>query len=226
MDRTQHHERAEQLLSDARKEPDSFRRSLILAEAQVHATLALSAPVQKGPPGPGQSETRSTAATRGADPGRSEGGDDFDPQLHMPPGETSPGVSRQRETSSTTSTTEGLERRPWVRAAARGMGPSVAALPKVPPDPGDEAQILRQSTRPAEPTSPAPPTTPLQPTSPAPPTTPLPPDRKPARPRRRPRAEQLREQEPRDPDEEEPDDLGDQEPRGPEEPKPDPFRPF
>jgi len=51
MDRTQHHERAEQLLSDVRKEPDSFLRGLILAEAQVHATLALSAPAETSPPG-------------------------------------------------------------------------------------------------------------------------------------------------------------------------------
>ena len=39
---SEHHETADQLVSDARKEPDSFRRRLILAEAQVHATLALA----------------------------------------------------------------------------------------------------------------------------------------------------------------------------------------
>jgi hypothetical protein len=63
MDRTQHHERAEQLLSDAGEEPDSFRRGQILAEAQVHATLALTAAPGTSPPGPGQPETSSTAST-------------------------------------------------------------------------------------------------------------------------------------------------------------------
>ena len=41
-ERADHHREAERLLSEARKEQDSIRRSLILAEAQVHATLALS----------------------------------------------------------------------------------------------------------------------------------------------------------------------------------------
>ena len=63
MDRTQHHEKAEQLLSDAREEPDSIRRSLILAEAQVHATLALSAPGGASLPGPGRGEAGDTRRT-------------------------------------------------------------------------------------------------------------------------------------------------------------------
>jgi hypothetical protein len=57
MDRSEHHARAEELLGQADAEQDSIRRSLILAEAQVHATLALSAPAGTSPPGPGQPET-------------------------------------------------------------------------------------------------------------------------------------------------------------------------
>ena len=40
MNRTKHHERAEQLLSDAHEEPDSIRRTQILAEAQVRSPSA------------------------------------------------------------------------------------------------------------------------------------------------------------------------------------------
>jgi len=61
MDRADHHHEAERLLSDALKEQDSIRRSVILAEAQLHATLALSAEPGTSPPGPGQPETRSSA---------------------------------------------------------------------------------------------------------------------------------------------------------------------
>lgn len=53
----EHHARAEQLLEEARTTQDQISHRLILAEAQVHATLALSAPGGTGPPGPGQSET-------------------------------------------------------------------------------------------------------------------------------------------------------------------------
>jgi hypothetical protein len=63
---TEHHAKAEQLLDQAQAEQDSFRRSLILAEAQVHATLALSAPAGEGPAGPGQdraADTKSTGTT-------------------------------------------------------------------------------------------------------------------------------------------------------------------
>ena len=63
MDKQEHHHEAERLLSEAPKEQDSIRRGLILAEAQVHATLALSAAPGTSPPGPGQSKTSSTAST-------------------------------------------------------------------------------------------------------------------------------------------------------------------
>ena len=73
MSRTQHHDRAKELLSDARTEPDSFRRRLILAEAQVHATLALSAPAGKDPPGPGQDRAADIKSTGAAHPGMAKG---------------------------------------------------------------------------------------------------------------------------------------------------------
>jgi hypothetical protein len=88
----EHHAKAEQLLGQARGTPDQISRREILAEAQVHATLALSAPAENGPPGPGRSET-GTAATREADPGRSDGGGDLDPQPGMPAGQASPEAS-------------------------------------------------------------------------------------------------------------------------------------
>jgi hypothetical protein len=51
-----HHAAAEQLLGQAGTEEDSIRRSLILAEAQVHATLALSAVIGTARPGPGRGQ--------------------------------------------------------------------------------------------------------------------------------------------------------------------------
>jgi hypothetical protein len=60
---TEHHAKAEQLLDQAQAEQDSFRRGQILAEAQVHATLALSAPAGKGPAGPGQDRAADTQST-------------------------------------------------------------------------------------------------------------------------------------------------------------------
>jgi|HubBroStandDraft_6_1064221.scaffolds.fasta_scaffold891206_1 hypothetical protein len=54
----EHHARAEQLLDQAHAEQDSVRRGQILAEAQVHATLALSAPPETSPPSPGLAKKR------------------------------------------------------------------------------------------------------------------------------------------------------------------------
>ena len=48
----EHHAKAEQLLEQARTTPDQISRREILAEAHVHATLALSTPAGEGPPGP------------------------------------------------------------------------------------------------------------------------------------------------------------------------------
>jgi hypothetical protein len=56
MNRADHHHEADRLLSEARKEQDGLRRSQILAEAQVHATLALIAAPATIPSGPGQPE--------------------------------------------------------------------------------------------------------------------------------------------------------------------------
>src|SRR5256885_14298778 len=83
-----HHARAEQLLGQAPKEQDSIRRSQILAEAQVHATLALSAPDGTGPPGLGQPET-GYAWGRAQD--RFEGSAGFGLQPYGPGGGGAPG---------------------------------------------------------------------------------------------------------------------------------------
>jgi len=71
---SEHHAKAEQLLDQAHAEQDSIRRGLILAEAQVHATLALSAPAGKGPPRPGRDEAADTQSTGAAHPDMPEGG--------------------------------------------------------------------------------------------------------------------------------------------------------
>jgi hypothetical protein len=52
MNRTQHHAKAEELLEQAHATPDQISRSEILAEAQVHATLVLSAITGTARPGP------------------------------------------------------------------------------------------------------------------------------------------------------------------------------
>src|SRR5215467_12096575 len=56
----EHHARAEELLEQARTTPDQISRLEILAEAQVHATLALSAQAGEGPPGQGQDRVAGT----------------------------------------------------------------------------------------------------------------------------------------------------------------------
>jgi hypothetical protein len=66
----EHYEEAERLLALSREEQDSTRRGQILAEAQVHATLALSAPAETGL---GQDEAGSTESTLAEDPGVPEG---------------------------------------------------------------------------------------------------------------------------------------------------------
>jgi hypothetical protein len=81
----EHYEEAERLLALAREEPDSISRHLILAEAQVHATLALSAPAGKGPPGPGHAQTGSTASTRETRPVVPARGAESVVLPHMPP---------------------------------------------------------------------------------------------------------------------------------------------
>jgi hypothetical protein len=72
-----HHANAEQLLERARAEQDSIRRHLILAEAQVHATLALGAPAERSP---GQDEADGTMSTEVAYSGVPEGSGPFEMQ--------------------------------------------------------------------------------------------------------------------------------------------------
>ena len=74
MNRADHHARAEQLLEQARTTPDQISRREILAEAQVHAALALSAPAGKGPPGPGRDEAADIKSTGAAHPGMPKDG--------------------------------------------------------------------------------------------------------------------------------------------------------
>ena len=46
MNRSEHHREADSLLAKARTTEDALYRGMLLAEAQVHATLALGAPVR------------------------------------------------------------------------------------------------------------------------------------------------------------------------------------
>jgi hypothetical protein len=82
---SEHRAKAEQLLEEAHTTHDQISRSLILAEAQVHATLALSAPAGDGPPSPGQAQTGSTASIGEARPVVPAGGDEFPVLPHVPP---------------------------------------------------------------------------------------------------------------------------------------------
>ena len=65
----EHHAKAEELLELACTENDSIRRSLVLAEAQVHATLALGDPGEMSPAGPGQDQAADTKTTGAAHSG-------------------------------------------------------------------------------------------------------------------------------------------------------------
>jgi hypothetical protein len=76
---TEHHAKAEQLLDQAQAEEDSFRRAQILAEAQVHAILALSAPAERSP---GQDEAADTQSTETARQDMPEGSGPFEIQPH------------------------------------------------------------------------------------------------------------------------------------------------
>ena len=82
----EHRAKAEQLLEEAHTTQDQISRSLILAEAQVHATLALSAPPGASPPNRGRTQTGGTAGTPGTASGLARG------QLGLRP--AAPRVSR------------------------------------------------------------------------------------------------------------------------------------
>jgi hypothetical protein len=203
MNKSEHHAKAEQLLEEAaRTGPDQISRSQLLAEAQVHAILALSAPAEESPPGTGQPETISSAATRGADPGSSESGGGVDPRPYqdLTFGEASVAHLPEPATESPARTPGGPPGSALFRpAAAQGMQPPA----NVPEPPMDEDSLVRPSTRPAQTATTAQPATMRLPAGPDP-----------TEPRRRRRAGQPGELEPGDPGAEEPDDPADQGPRG------------
>ena len=68
-----HYTKAEKLLKRARTEPDSILRSVILAEAQVHATLALGDPGEISQPSPVQNQAADTKSTEEAPSGITRG---------------------------------------------------------------------------------------------------------------------------------------------------------
>ncbi len=68
-----HYTKAEKLLKRARTEPDSILRSVILAEAQVHATLALGDPGEISQPSPEQNQAADTKSTEETPSGIPEG---------------------------------------------------------------------------------------------------------------------------------------------------------
>jgi hypothetical protein len=74
MKRADHHREAERLLSEARTEQDSIRRRLILAEAQVHATLALGVPTEMGPASREEAKADRTESTGAAHSEMPKGG--------------------------------------------------------------------------------------------------------------------------------------------------------
>ena len=75
MNRAEHRAKAEQLLDQARDAGDQISRSLLLAEAQVHATLALGDPGEMGPAGPGKDQAADTKSTGAAHSGMRKAGD-------------------------------------------------------------------------------------------------------------------------------------------------------
>jgi hypothetical protein len=120
----EHYEEAERLLALVRTEQDSIRRSLILAEAQVHATLALSAPAGKDPPGPGRDEAAGTENTGVAHSGIPEGSGPFEMQPSSSPGDLGRGEGGVRD-SDPPATREATLNKP-VRPPA--VPPAVPAL--------------------------------------------------------------------------------------------------
>ena len=70
----EHHAKAEELLKQLPADHDSIRRSLILAEAQVHATLALRDPGEMGPASPEQDQAADIKSTGAAHSGMRKAG--------------------------------------------------------------------------------------------------------------------------------------------------------
>jgi hypothetical protein len=186
----EHHAKAEQLLEQAHAEQDSIRRHLILAEAQVHATLALSAPADE-PPSPGQTQVGSTASTGEADPVVPAGSDEFQMLPHVPLWATSQPTWRDDPTGTVRSRVPG--KRPPPPASPPVRDPALERPGDTALSPSVEEDLLRrlqlENQRPEQEPDPAQEQEPGQPG-------------------------------PGGPGEEEPGDLDDQKPRGPEERKP------
>ena len=131
-----HHAKAEELLGQARTAQDQVSLSLILAEAQVHATLALSAEPGTSPPGPGQPETRSTPR-----------GEELPPAVIQPYG---PGRREVRPPGQTTPRTPAWETLPqWHLPWHPGQQPAAPApeppgQTPTPPYPGPPRRRRRQ----------------------------------------------------------------------------------
>jgi hypothetical protein len=171
---SEHHATAEQMLDLAHAEQDSTRRGQILAEAQVHATLALSAPAEIGL---GQDEALSTESTLAEDPGVPEGSSQNQRLYYLrwrlrrlgiaipARPETAPGKStrRRRETGrSTPRTPSGPGARehtgnPPVRPKAEPRPVSAPAAPQpAPPAPPDTTPPPFFDPGPGGPTRPSP----------------------------------------------------------------------
>ena len=121
----EHHAKAEQLLEQARTEQDSIRRHLILAEAQVHATLALSAPARTSLPGPGRGEAGDTRRTE---------------QVHPLGTPADPGLTRPQAHGRTLPDRRkgGPEPSPGSPPGERGARGRSTSEPRTPYTPGDE----------------------------------------------------------------------------------------
>ena len=97
MDRAEHYRAAERLLEKAGKEQDSIRLSLILAEAQVHATLAVGAAPETGTGSEGGSEVGGGQGAGEVWPTGSAYYDPLPPYGHpAPSGRNSPEESSRR----------------------------------------------------------------------------------------------------------------------------------
>jgi hypothetical protein len=140
MNRSEHRREAERLLAEAGREQDSIRRGLILAEAQIHAILALSAAAGVDPPGPGRPESRIGAG--------------------LTPGEIQPASRRFRPTyprghplyTSPTRADADEPARPAATPPVAGQpAPAAPAPPGQPQPPPYTPGVRPRTRRPAEP---------------------------------------------------------------------------
>jgi hypothetical protein len=142
-----HHAQADELLNQAHAEQDSIRRGLILAEAQVHATLALSAVTGTAPPGPGRGEAGDTHRTEQVHPLRAP----------ADPGLTGPQAHAGTLTGWRKGGPEPSPGSPPGERGARGVSSSRPRTPSTPRDvpPGElPEQVPRPMPRPPVPGAP------------------------------------------------------------------------